>query len=137
MEICFNFFVVMLLGWNYNSRLHINVWWKGWRFICVFSLSNQCHNTLKMKWVMCSSEWISTSCNQILVCYPSFWMWYMNVMIDNLGIVHNFNLQQCDVIFKPKHFRLHALLIIHNDKIFFCQIHEDLKNIFSIGMDQN
>jgi hypothetical protein len=61
----------------------------------------------------------------------------MNVMTYKVGIVQDFNLQQRDVILKLKHFRLHALLIILNDITFPCQIHEDLKDIFSIGIDQN
>jgi hypothetical protein len=61
----------------------------------------------------------------------------MNVMTDNLDIVHNFNLQQHDAIFKPEHLQLQALLIFFYDRTLLSQIHEDLKDIFSIGMDQN
>jgi hypothetical protein len=35
--------------------------------------------------------------------------------------------QQCDMIFKLKHFRLQLLLLIFYDTTFFCQIREDLK----------
>ncbi len=61
----------------------------------------------------------------------------MNVMTYKVGIVQDFNLQQCDVILKPKHFQLHSLLIILNDITLPCQIHEDLEDIFSICIDQN
>jgi hypothetical protein len=54
-----------------------------------------------------------------------------------IGRIQDFNLQQCDVIFKLKHFQLHALLIIPNDITLPCKIHEDLKDIFFIGIDQN
>jgi hypothetical protein len=40
--------------------------------------------------------------------------------------------QQCDVIFKPKYLWLQVLLVIHDDKTFFCQIHEDLKKDFLV-----